>query len=114
MDEKQLLPIICKVLNMLGSLRDQYFYEFEIQSHNLMVTTTSTQGSDVVNFDVMLVNQSIPLVYRHMVRTVVSDLYGEAEYEFNDVCMLSKIAAFFVTLATDKEPENKQELIEVC
>ncbi len=107
LEERQLLPLVCKVLNMLSSLRDQYFYEFELQTPNLMVTTSSTQGSDVADFDVMLVNQSIPLVYRHMIQTQVSDLYGETKYEFNDVLMLCKIAALFVQLATDLEPVNK-------
>ena len=54
----------------------------------------------------MLVNQAIPLVYRHMIQTVFNDLYGEAEYEFNEKCLLKKVAAFMVTLATGKDPEG--------
>ena len=60
-----------------------------------------------------MVNQSIPLIYRHMVQNAMNDLYGETEYEFNEVCLLKKIAAFFVTLATNKEPEKEEELLEV-
>lgn len=48
-----------------------------------------------------------------MTRNEVNDLYGETEYEFNEVCLLKKIASFFVTLATEREPEKEQDLIEV-
>ena len=41
-------------------------------------------------------------------------LFGESDYEMNEVCVLKKIAAFFVTLATDKEPESGDELREDC
>lgn len=68
---------------------------------------------NIEEIDFMLVNQSIPLVYRHMTRNEVNDLYGETEYEFNEVCLLKKIASFFVTLATENEPEKEQDLIEV-
>ena len=61
----------------------------------------------------MLVNYSIPLIYRHMTRNEVIDLFGEAEYEFNEVCLLKKIASFFVTLATEREPEKEKDLLEV-
>jgi len=38
LDQKQLLPLLVKILTMISALRDQYFFEFEIQNHNLMVT----------------------------------------------------------------------------
>ena len=69
------------------------------------------QASDV---EFMLVNQSIPLVYRHTIQNVLNGLYGEPEYEFNEVLLLKKVAALFVTLATNKEPEEKEELFKVC
>ena len=96
---------------MVSSLRDQYFFEFEIQNHNLMVTQSTEDNSDESDF--ILVNQNIPLGYRHMLQNVLNDLYGETEYEFNEVCLLKKIAAFFVNLATSKEPEKESELLEV-
>ena len=45
---------------------------------------------------------------------MMNGLYGEAEYEFNEVLLLKKVAALFVTLATNKEPEQEEELIKVC
>ena len=62
----------------------------------------------------MLVNQSIPLVYRHFILNVLNGLYGESEYEFNEVLLLKKVAVFFVSLATTKEPENEDDLARVC
>jgi len=113
LDERKLLPLLCRILTMVSSLRDQYFYEVEMQSFNLMVTL-ATEATEVGNYDFMLVNQSIPLVYRHMVQNVVGDLYGETEYEFNEACLLKKVAAFLVKLATDIEPEKEHELFEIC
>ena len=58
LEQKKFLPLIVKILNMVSNLRDQYFYEFEIQNQNLVVTM-STQCSDdpsLDHFDFMLVN----------------------------------------------------------
>ena len=63
LDQKKLLPLVVKILTMVSTLRDQYYFEFEIQSHNLMVTQ-STEDSEESDF--IMVNQAIPLVYRHM------------------------------------------------
>ena len=71
-------------------------------------------GDESAECDFMLVNQSIPLVYRYTIQNVLNGLYGEAEYEFNEVLLLKKVAALFVTLATNKEPEKEEELIKVC
>ena len=63
----------------------------------------------------MLVNQSIPLYYRHMIKNIPDDVfYGENEYEFNEVLLLKKVAAFFVVLATTREPEDGADLLKVC
>lgn len=114
-EQKQLLPLINKILTMVSSLRDQYFYEVEIQNQNLLITM-ATEGDEAAGADCefMLVNQSIPLVYRYTIQNVLNELYGEEEYEFNEVLLLKKVAALFVTLATNKEPEKEEELIKVC
>ena len=79
------------------------------------MSTQGTDDSSLTNdhFDFMLVNQSIPFVYRHMIKNVLNGLYGEQEYEFNEVLLLKKVAAFFIALATNQEPENEEHLAEV-
>ena len=109
LEEEQFLPTVCKVLNILGRLRDQFFYEFEIQTANLVVTMLEQQ-----KYDVMLVNQLIPLFYRHSLQAELGEVFGETEYEMNEVCVLKKIAAFFITLATETDPINNEELVDVC
>ena len=42
----------------------------------------------------------------------MNQIYNESEYEFNEVLILKKIASFFVTLATGKEPENQAQLVK--
>ncbi len=42
----------------------------------------------------------------------MNQIYNETEYEFNEGLILKKIASFFVTLATGREPENQAELVE--
>ena len=41
LEQKKFLPLIVKILNMVSNLRDQYFYEFEIQNQNLVVTMST-------------------------------------------------------------------------
>lgn len=40
-------------------------------------------------------------------------IYDEKEYEFNERLVLKKIASFFVTLATTREPEKNSDLLEI-
>ena len=51
-------------------------------------------------------NQAIPFAYRWDFQLEVNTIYNETEYEFNEGLILKKIASFFVTLATGREPEN--------
>merc|ERR1712003_396888 len=60
----------------------------------------------------MMVNQPIPFVYRNDLANMVEQIYDEKEYEFNENLILKKIASFFVTVATENEPENNAELID--
>ena len=96
---------------MIGLLRDQYFYEFELASHNIVITL-ETDDANSTECDFMMVNQPIPFVYRNDLANMVEQIYDEKEYEFNENLILKKIASFFVTVATENEPENNAELID--
>jgi len=83
-------------------MKDAYFYEFELT--NCMI---------VVNKDdeFMLVNQYIPLVYRWDYLNQINTIYDEKEYEQNDVLILKKIAYLFVSVGSESEPENFNQLV---
>ena len=108
---KKLIPLIAKVMTMVGLLRDQYFYEFELASHNIVITV-ETDDANSTECDFMMVNQPIPFVYRNDLANMVEQIYDEKEYEFNENLILKKIASFFVTIATENEPENNTELLD--
>ena len=108
---KKFIPLLAKIITMVGSLRDQYFYEFELANFNLVITH-DTDDANNEECDFMMVNQPIPFIYRNDLANMVEQIYDESEYEFNETLILKKIASFFVTLACGEEPENNQELVE--
>ena len=108
---KKFIPLLAKIITMVGSLRDQYFYEFELANFNLIITH-DTDDANNEECDFMMVNQPIPFIYRNDLANMVEQIYDESEYEFNETLILKKISSFFVTLACGEEPENNQELIE--
>ena len=42
-----LLPVLLKLFNLMLALKDAYYYEYEINSHNLLVVTSSEGGVDI-------------------------------------------------------------------
>ena len=106
---QKLLPLVAKIVTMVGQLSDQYFYEFELANYNIIVTK-DTDETDNAECDFLMVNQQLPFQYRNDLHSVVNDIYDEREYEFNETLILKKIASFFVTLATGEEPEACSEL----
>lgn len=104
MDQRQLLPLIVSIVELVSQLRDAFFFEFELASHNLVAVPPVAKTDK--GWRCSLVNQAIPFAYRWDFYIEVNQIYNEAEYEFNEGLILKKIASFFVTLATGKEPEN--------
>ena len=97
------MPLITEVIEFVSQMRDAFFFEFELASHNIVVIPPLNGQT----WRFTLVNQAIPFTYRWDYHIEVNQIYGESEYEFNEALILKKIASFFVTLATGKEPENQ-------
>ena len=108
------MPLIERILSLVARFQDHYFYEWELQNQNLIVTQATEASDNAASYDFMMINQPIPFIYRHLVQNVLQDVFGEKEYEFNQVCQMKKIAAFFITLATKNEPEKQDDLLLVC
>ena len=66
----KLVPLIAKIMTMVGLLRDQYFYEFELASHNLVITV-ETDDVNSTECDFLMVNQPIPFIYRNDLANMV-------------------------------------------
>ena len=52
---KKFIPLLAKIITMVGSLRDQYFYEFELANFNLIITH-DTDDANNEECDFMMVN----------------------------------------------------------
>ena len=102
-EQKSLLQVVMQVIEFISQLRDAFFFEFELASHNLVVIPPTDK---VKAWGFTMVNQAIPFAYRSDFFIEVNQIYNESEYEFNEALILKKVASFFVTLATGKEPEN--------
>jgi len=122
LEQKQLLPLVSKVVSFVDELRSAYFYEFELANFNIALlppkeheATPAAKRASLTkeSWRLMFVNQSIPFAYRHDFQTEVNKIYDETEYEFNDTLVLKKIASFFVSLSTGFEVESHEELIKI-
>lgn len=96
---------------MIEQLRNCFFYEFEIANHNIVLTKETLKEAQTN--ELILVNQTLPFCYRHDQENIVNTIYDEKEYEFNERLVLKKIASFFVTLATTREPEKNSDLLDI-
>jgi len=65
----------------VGNLRDCFFYEFELASHNILALPNDNQGK---TWTFSIVNQAIPFCYRWDYFIDVNQIYSESEYEFNE------------------------------
>jgi hypothetical protein len=110
LEQSCLLLLVTEIVEFVAQLRDAFFFEFELASHNLVAISPS--GGQCKNWRFSLINQAIPLAYRSDFFIEINQIYNESEYEFNETLIVKKIASFFVTLATGKEPENQGELVK--
>jgi hypothetical protein len=46
LDQRQLLPVIVQVIELIAQLRDAFFFEFELASHNLIAIPSATKQND--------------------------------------------------------------------
>jgi hypothetical protein len=46
LDQRQLLPVIVQVIELIALLKDAFFFEFELASHNLIAIPPAIKQND--------------------------------------------------------------------
>lgn len=74
-------------------MREAYYFEFELQNHNLLVANAFQ--------DIKLVNQLLPLHYRiKYFLNKYNKVYEEEEVECNERLIVKKLLFLLIALAT--------------
>ena len=95
--KQALLPLLVKLLGFMQQLKDAFCFDYEINNHNIVVVDPSDGGA----FDFCLINQILPLQYRHEYTSILHEIYEEPEFEQNEILLVKKVIFLLVALALD-------------
>ncbi|CDW72031.1 wd-40 repeat-containing protein [Stylonychia lemnae] len=104
-DQGKLVSLIANLITFLQQLHDVFYFEYEIQNHNLLVIIDQDSG-----YDICLINQVLPLQYRVEFINHIKQIYQEEEYEMNERLAVKKVIFLLIALSNAADLKDLDEL----
>ena len=98
----------------MQSLQDNYFFDYEISNHNILVLDPKSTNGEDSSFDFQFINQILPLQYRVEYSAFLSTtIYEEEEFELNETLLVKKVIFLLIALALDDGVQDFKTIREM-